>query len=61
MARLNQTFGTGLLASFVAVKTETLDSLHFVLPLLTDDLEQPLRADVLLLIVIVVVLSVWLV
>ena len=56
---LNETFGAGLFSALVAVKTEALDALHFVLPLLADHLQQALRADVLLLIGIVVIVSVW--
>ena len=54
MPGLHEALGAGLLAAFVAVEAEALDPLHLVLPLLTDHLEETLRADVLLLVVIVV-------
>ena len=61
MPGLNEALGAGLLAPLVAVKSEALDTLHLVLPLLTDHLQEAFRADVLLLVVIVIVLSACLV
>ena len=51
---LDETLGARLLAALVAVEAESLDALHLVLPLLADDLEEPLRTDVLLIIVCIV-------
>lgn len=58
VTRLDETLGAGLLPTFVAVKAKSLDTLHFILPLLADDLQEALRADILLLIVISVAICV---
>lgn len=51
---LDEALRAGLLAALVAVEAQALDALHLVLPLLADDLEEPLGTDVLLIIGIVV-------
>lgn len=59
---LNKAFRAGLFSALVSVKAETFDALHFVLPLLADDLEEALGADVLLLVGVggpVRVLGLW--
>lgn len=53
---LDEALRSRLFAPLIAVKTQSLDSLHFVLPFLADDLEESLGADVFLL---VAGLGVW--
>jgi len=55
---LDEALGAGLLPTFVAVKAEPFDTFHLVLPLLANDLQEALRANILLLIVISVAICV---
>ena len=42
VTRLNKALGPGLFSPLVAIETEASDSLHFVLPLLADNLKKAL-------------------
>lgn len=46
MARLDQTFSARLLFTLVAVQAEADDALHFILPLLLDDVQEAFGTNV---------------
>ena len=54
MTRLDKALRSGFLSSLVSIKTESSNTLHFIAPFLRNDLQESLRRDILLCLILVI-------